>query len=91
MAQEGEEQVLLKVMVADTQSQTQRTLQLLWYQREHEMSAAVLWTGEINGAQMDQPQEPEEKHELVEVPAIFKMESATDAKDLSLNLHSVTD
>ena len=53
MAQEGEEQVRFKGMVADAQSQTSRTLQLLWHQREHAVFAAVLRTSEINGVQMD--------------------------------------
>ena len=91
MAQEGEEQVRLKGMVADAQSQAPWSLQLFWHQREYAVSAAVLWTGEIDGVQMDKPQEPEEKHELAEIPAIPKMESNTDAEDISLYLYSVTD
>ena len=91
MAQEGKEHVRHERMVANAQSQTPRTLQLLWDQWEHQMCAAVLWAGEINGVQVDKPQESEEEYELAEVPAIFKMESAADAKDLSLNLHSVPD
>ena len=85
MAQEGEEQVRLKGMVADAQSQTKGSLQLLWNQREHAVFAAVLWTSEIDGVQVDKPQESEEEHELAEIPAILKMESSTNAEDISFD------
>ena len=91
MAQEGKGHVSPEGMVADAQSQTQRALQLLWDQWEHAVFAAVLWTGEIDGVQMDKPQEPEEEHELAEIPAASAVESNTNAEDISLNLHSITD
>ena len=78
-------------MVTDAQSQAPRSIQLLWNQREHAVFAAVLWGSKINGVQVDKPQEPEEKHELAKIPAVPKMESNTNAEDISLHVHSVTD
>ena len=88
MADGNPEQATSEGMVGHTAAEADRTLLLLWDQREHEIIKTILCCRDSHGAEMAQPAESAKDILLEEIPEISDAIPVAVAANHSADIHS---
>ena len=88
MADGNPEQATSKGMVGHTAAEADRTLLLLWDQREYEIAKAILRRGYPHGAEMAQSEESAKDILLEEIPEVSEAISVAATANQSADIYS---